>query len=204
MIRTKMVGKKGTEKPIEIFVALFVILAVALVMLKLFQGQISQKQSELEAVKQEGKQNDLRERAITYCNKQCNIASNDQCSAKSLASFCLSYGSDVVTAPDFLDLNLNQKLDVDNTLMAGIGICEGAVPCHALVSSCCGQTMTASRCKDLLDGYWQSQDYGPTERADKLNEIRNGVGTGGDCENAIFEVEDFWFYRADYNKTAAP
>jgi len=40
-------NRRGTEKPIEIFVALFVILAVALVMLKLFQGQITEKQAQL-------------------------------------------------------------------------------------------------------------------------------------------------------------
>ena len=41
-----MKNRKGTEKPIEIFVALFIILAVALVMLKLFQSQIAEKQKE--------------------------------------------------------------------------------------------------------------------------------------------------------------
>ncbi|MEM4268420.1 MAG: hypothetical protein QXK37_06355 [Candidatus Woesearchaeota archaeon] len=36
-------GKRGTDKPIEIFIALFVILAVAMVILKMFSSQIEQK-----------------------------------------------------------------------------------------------------------------------------------------------------------------
>ena len=43
-----MRNKKGTDKPIEIFVALFIILAVAMVILKMFSGQIQDKTKERE------------------------------------------------------------------------------------------------------------------------------------------------------------
>ena len=45
-------GKLGTDKPIEIFIALFVILAVAMVILKMFSSQIEKKKTEMEQQQQ--------------------------------------------------------------------------------------------------------------------------------------------------------
>ena len=69
----KIFGKKGTDKPIEIFIALFVILAVAMVILKMFSTQIAQKQNEMarqqeiERIKQA--KNDLN----IFCEQKCCI-----------------------------------------------------------------------------------------------------------------------------------
>jgi hypothetical protein len=157
----KNVGKKGTEKPIEIFVALFVILAVALVMLKLFQNQITQKQTELQTAQEEGKQKELMQKAVAQCQDKCLQASNTDCSIQSLASLCLSYGSDALGSMEYLDLNSNGKKDVDNTLIPGIGVCEDKVPCHALISSCCSTQISALGCKKILEDFWKDRGFTP-------------------------------------------
>ncbi len=151
--------KKGTEKPIEIFVALFVILAVALVMLRLFQNQVTQQQEEIQQFQQEKEQENLRKKARQHCQQKCTSASNDDCSLQSLASLCLAYGSEVIDQPKYLDLNMNQQMDTDSTLMPGVGVCEDAVPCNALVSQCCGQQITPKTCADILRNYWSQLGF---------------------------------------------
>ena len=164
----RRLGKKGTEKPIEIFVALFVILAVALVMLKLFQNQITQKQTELQTFQQEQKAQELKEKATLYCQDKCNQASNDGCSLRTLASLCISYGSDAITGTDYLDLNNNGRLDRDTTQLPGIGICEDAVPCHALISTCCGRQLNGATCDTILREYWGGQALPVGETVDTM------------------------------------
>ncbi len=190
-------GKKGTEKPIEIFVALFVILAVALVMLKLFQNQITEKQAQLTQFEQEKKQQELVEKAALYCKSRCIDASNDGCSLRSLSSFCLSLGSDQIKAPDFLDFNKNKIMDYDTTRLAGIGQCEDAVPCHSLVSECCGMQMTWSTCKNILDQYWTSQGF-------DTNQINCMIKTNikkGTC--TVTDTSMFWYTRAGFDVLVA-
>lgn len=150
-------GKRGTEKPIEIFVALFVILAVALVMLKLFQNQITEQKNKLGKIEQERKQQELKETAVLYCKDKCTEASNDGCSLKSLASLCIAYGSNAIKSPDYLDFNNNGMKDLDTTQLAGIGVCEDAVPCFILTSDCCGRQLNGKECKLILTDYWTTQ-----------------------------------------------
>jgi hypothetical protein len=157
-------NKKGTEKPIEIFVALFVILAVALVMLKLFQNQITQKQTELQTVQEEGKQKELYQTALSYCQDKCLQASNNDCSFQSLASLCLAYGTDKINSPDYLDLNSDGKKGLDKTLIPGVGVCEDKVPCHAMLESCCSTQLTATNCQNILTQFWdENQGFDDTQ-----------------------------------------
>jgi hypothetical protein len=186
-------GKKGTEKPIEIFVALFVILAVALVMLKLFQNQITEKQAQLTQFEQENKQKELMESATLYCKSKCIEASNDGCSLRSLASLCLAYGSDQIAAPDFLDLNQNQVMDYDTSKLAGVGMCEDAIPCISLVSTCCGRQLSGSSCKTILTQYWNSQGV-----SDVGCMIKNNVKKGT-CMPTAGSI--FWYSQAGFNDT---
>ncbi len=152
-----MKSRKGTEKPIEIFVALFIILAVALVMLKLFQSQISDKQKELSDVAQAQKTKELRQTVIQACSDKCVEASNSQCSMQSLASLCLTNSKDVLAQGEYLDLNNNKNPDLDRTLLAGVGVCEDRVYCFHLMRSCCNREISAASCKTILRNYWDSQ-----------------------------------------------
>ena len=95
-----MRSKRGTEKPIEIFVALFVILAVALVMLKLFQSQITEKQKQLSDFEQEQRAQELRQKVQLHCQSKCTEASNNGCSLQALAALCLSGSHQVLDEGD--------------------------------------------------------------------------------------------------------
>ena len=64
-------NKKGTEKPIEIFIALFVILAVAMVLLKMFGGQITSKQKELKEIADQNRLDQMRKDIKSFCNGKC-------------------------------------------------------------------------------------------------------------------------------------
>ena len=149
-----MWNKKGTEKPIEIFVALFVILAVALVMLKLFQNQVTQQQSEIDEIKQKQAQSDLFQNARTYCQDKCSQATSNDCSPANLASLCISYGSDVLQGLEFLDLDQDGTNGYDDKYLAGVGLCEDKVPCHAIIDTCCSKTINYETCKGILKSYW--------------------------------------------------
>ncbi len=191
------IGKKGTEKPIEIFVALFVILAVALVMLKLFQNQITEKQAQLTQFEQEKKQQELVEKSVLYCKSRCIDASNDGCSLRSLASFCLALGSDQIKLPDYLDLNKNTRMDLDTTRLAGLGLCEDAVPCHSLVSECCGTQLTGQACKEILTQYWESQNFNGTN----INCLVKTNVKKGTC--LVSDQSMFWYTKAGFDTMAA-
>ena len=187
-----ILNKKGTEKPIEIFVALFVILAVALLLLQLFQNQLTDKQQELEQFQRESKQQSIRSDANSYCRSRCSEASADGCSLRALATFCTSYASDRIRAPDFLDLNMNGVQDMDTTLLVGIGVCEDAVPCHAMISDCCGFQMSAASCKEYLTRYWSSVGHDlNAQNCLVRNTVRRGTCTGPTMtwyESAEFSV----------------
>ena len=81
-------GKLGTDKPIEIFIALFVILAVAMVLLKMFSSQIEQKKTEMEEQAQAERAKQAVADLDTYCDSQCSKAHR---SLKDKVSYCTSY-----------------------------------------------------------------------------------------------------------------
>ena len=139
-------SKKGTEKPIEIFVALFIILAVAMVILKMFSGQIASKQQQIgELVQQE------RQEAQQFCNERCVEASSGDCSKERQAAYCLAQ------IKGGLDLNGNgATVDYDESLLAGIGICEDGVYCPHVATCTCKQKLDMSTCKVILEDYWNS------------------------------------------------
>lgn len=174
--------KKGTEKPIEIFVALFIILAVGLVMLKLFQNQLQQKQGELADVEQEQRLNELREQASLYCRQKCGDAASNRCSRAGLASLCMSYASSRVPHPNWLDLNVNGVKDIDFNLLAGVGMCEEAVPCFALIDTCCGQQINPSSCLDFLVDYWVEDLGRDSEFVNRTINRTMKLGLSATCE----------------------
>src|SRR5690606_20486002 len=67
-----------------------------------------------------------------------------------------TYGSDIISSPEFLDLNLDGQRGADTTTLVGVGVCEDKVPCHALLSTCCGFELNANTCRGFLENYWKS------------------------------------------------
>ena len=184
-------SRKGTEKPIEIFVALFIILAVGLVMLRLFQNQLQQQQSDLADVEQEQRIKELREDARLHCSQKCTEASNRRCSTASLASLCMAYGTDAV--PDgWIDLNMNQMSDMDTTTFAGIGVCESAVPCSLLLDECCNRRINPGTCLDIMIEHWKSLGFNSQQRNDTIkHSMLTGKSTSCDPEDD--DVTLFWY-----------
>jgi hypothetical protein len=181
-------NRKGTEKPIEIFVALFIILAVALVMLKLFQNQIAEQGKKIADVQQEQKAKELRNKVDQACKDRCVEASNSGCSLASLAALCV-YGSDkALSKSEFIDLNNDQNIGYDDTLLAGVGVCEDRIYCFHTLNSCCAREISANSCKGILKQYWEQKgliDTGASaaDQTSKLNQLLCANVNPGSCSS---------------------
>lgn len=185
-----MRNRKGTEKPIEIFVALFIILAVALVMLKLFQSQIADKQKELSDVQQEQKTKEMLSKVQQACSDKCVEASNNQCSPAALASLCMYSSQKVLGEGSFIDLDNDKNMGEDKTLLAGIGVCEDKVYCFHLINSCCAREISAKSCKVILESYWASKGYDATGVA-KLEKNNVDPGTCKKTADNWYTIDDW-------------
>lgn len=162
--------KRGTEKPIEIFIALFIILAVAMVILKMFSGQVSGKTKELEILEKEQKLKESVDRAKQNCDEICTDALQSDCSSQTLAQFCITY------VQKGLDLDGNGvSADYDDLFLGGLGICEDRVYCPHLTTCKCNRELTMANCAEILCGYWESQGLS-TENSTEilLNKIQLG------------------------------
>lgn len=169
-----MFSKKGTEKPIEIFVALFVILAVALVMLKLFQSQITEKQKQLSDFEQEQKARELQQKVALHCQNKCTEASNNGCSLQALAAVCLSGSHQVLDSGEFLDFNGNTDIDFDIENFGGEGVCEDQVYCFSTIDSCCAREISVESCARILKDYWTQKQFDTTQQITLCGTIRKG------------------------------
>lgn len=132
-------NKDGSDKPIEIFVALFIILAVAMILLKMFSGQVADKSNELNELSKS-------EAAKTLCGDKCSAAKGNNCRDEDLIAYCVS----------------NFKLDInkDKTLAeydsGAFKLCEDKIYCP-LVNKCeCGADLTMAKCLDITKKYYQA------------------------------------------------
>ena len=175
-----MRSRKGTEKPIEIFVALFIILAVALVMLKLFQSQIADKQKELSDVQQEQRAKELISKVHQACSDKCVEASNNQCNPAALASLCMYNSQITLGKNEFVDLNNDKVNDMDITLRAGIGVCEDKIYCFHVLNSCCAREISAQSCKDIIVNYYIGQGQTAANSAALYSSLVNAGTCTGD------------------------
>jgi hypothetical protein len=153
-------NKKGTEKPIEIFLALFIILAVSMVMLKLFQSQIQDKTKEMKDVARETELEQAIEDATLLCQRKCTDAIQEQCSAKSVVTYCvqkLTGNSAGITDDDLKYLDLNKDgMNTFQTSTAYTGVCEDAVFCPYVYTCICGQELTADYCHKVMCKFWKN------------------------------------------------
>ncbi len=140
-------GTRGTEKPIEIFIALFIILAVAMLLLRLFKDQIDQKVTLMQREEWKEERERQKENAIRTCDKSCTDAVKAKCSERALANFCKEK---VVGG---LDLNLNQNkddyvagVDVEGFMLSG-GTCEDRIYCREITEcNACDVELNIDNC----------------------------------------------------------
>jgi hypothetical protein len=169
----KRIHKKGTEKPIEIFVALFIILAVSMVMLKLFQGQITEKSTELKKIQKETELEQDKNDARLECKSQCTQSIEDECSMRARAIFCLKKVSG-------LDIDGDLALTgFDTNILGGIGVCEDGIYCPQIIECNCGQKLDMENCREVLCQYWNTQGIDAAQR-DTMLQRSYHIGT---CEN---------------------
>lgn len=160
-------GKKGFEKPIEIFIVLFIIIVVSTVVLRLFKSEMADKTGDLAELKKTELTDESIKSAITTCREKCSQAERDGCSPQSVTSFC---GYNV--GP--MDLDGDSGFDgYDENLLGGIGVCEEKIMCPLLVECTCGKLLDLDNCADVMCGYWDSMGL---NNDDKLDEIYNKPG----------------------------
>lgn len=131
-------NKKGSDKPIEIFVSLFLILAVAMVLLKMFSGQVADKGNELEDYSK--KQN-----AIALCEQACSDTKSNRCRPEDQIRFCIK----------------NFKLDYNGDSVLGVNkddftfdFCEDKIYCPIVIDCECGVKLSLSNCEKIMDKYY--------------------------------------------------
>jgi hypothetical protein len=179
-------NKKGTEKPIEIFIALFVILAVAMVLLKMFSGQISSKTKELKEMEQRNKLKENLANAKDFCDTKCTNSMDNNCALKDKAQFCISY------IENGIDLNGNGIInDYDATFLGGIGVCEDQLYCPQITDCNCGVKLTMKNCINILCTYWVGEQGLDVDKADGLLERYYKPGS---CTMAKDDEDLHWYW----------
>jgi hypothetical protein len=174
-------GKKGTEKPIEIFIALFVILAVAMVLLKMFGGQIASKQKELKDMADQNKLEQMRKDIKSFCSTRCaDIDTN-----MDKLTYCRTkYNQEA-------DLNNNGIPNDFNDEFSIVGVCEDSIYCAA-VSECKGLTMR--NCAELLCSYLKNDlNLNEEDATDRLQSFIEP----GQCKMTDDQKKVHWYYNIE-------
>jgi hypothetical protein len=186
----------GVMSVIILFVALGVLANFSLFKLQEKQGQLIEEQREQKEVLRSAEQDTLKNVAREHCNNVCADASSKRCSAVAMASLCVSYANNALS-PDagFLDLNNDGIMGADDTLLEGVVVCEDAIPCHALLDTCCEQLINHNTCKEFLNDYWTSD---PEENnKETIMRLKDILVQKGSCYS---ETDQFhWYNVADFN-----
>ncbi len=158
-------NKKGTEKPIEIFLALFIILAVSMVMLRMFNEQISSKTKDLKKTETTEAVKAAIADARLECSNYCSRAQDEECSLRFAAAFCMKTVE--------LDLNGDDKKSDFNAGEFSEGVCEDFMFCPVITGTCnCGTHLDISGCVDVLCRFWETEGY--TDPQQKLEDLYLG------------------------------
>jgi hypothetical protein len=190
-------NKKGTDKPIEIFIALFVILVVAMVILKMFQSQISEKSAQLAEETQKEKINSLKKDLDQFCQMKCNEAGS---SRRSQVQYCISY----------FETDPNDDLDGDGQLASTgdyideitdglIGFCEDRIYCPAYNDDC--GNLNPERCKEIVCEWMAEQNALSTDEEltqkvfGTITNFEDEYLTPGKCYDGLTknQLEKHWF-----------
>ncbi len=178
----RLFNKKGTEKPIEIFIALFIILAVSMVMLKMFQSQIKSKTADMQEYDQETALAQAKDEATNLCKAACTRANDDDCTDRAKAAYCIK-------KLDSLDLDGDlQNSGFDESFLGGMGICEDAIYCPHVLDCTCGVILDFENCKKILVRYWGSAGINGADCDSKLTDTY----IKGSCTVNGTKVDTFW------------
>lgn len=171
--------KKGSDKPIEIFVSLFLILAVAMVLLKMFSGQVADKGNELSEYSE-------KQTAIATCEQSCSDVKANKCRPEDQIRFCTKKFS--------LDYNHDSVLGVNDDDFT-FPFCEDSIYCPIVTDCSCGVDLTFANCKIIMQRYYKSDGINLGEA--QINQTikqkynyTNGEGIG--CVNPTVGSNDWY------------
>lgn len=186
-------SKKATEKPIEIFIALFIILAVSLLVLRLFQGQISQATEELGQAQLE------QETQATYnsfqqgCSDACTAAASRGCTQEALVQLCISNSRSILGArANSMDLDNNQEIGYNTQTYGGVGVCEQHIPCFMEQPQCCNRRINLQTCIDILCDYWTGQGFDSETHPDRFDAVGFSMDSFNVCNANPADPLAFW------------
>lgn len=197
-----MIDRKGTEKPIEIFIALFIILAVAMLLLRMFKDQLDEKMTDMRMREWEEERERLQEAAKRTCDKACTAAVANKCSKKSLAEFCTT------RVAGGLDLNLNQDkseyiaFNETNGLLLSGGTCEDHIYCREIVDcNVCEVTLDFETCVQVLCEWLRETEDVPTSTRRARSAFRFGTCLSPAAKNLAMANRETWDWNLDAHLT---
>lgn len=186
-------SRKATEKPIEIFIALFIILVVSLLVLRLFQGQVSQATEEL------GQAQLAQETQATFnsfqqgCSDACTQAASRGCTQESLVQLCISTSRTILGArADNMDLDNNQRVGFNTQTYGGIGVCEQNIPCFMEQTQCCNRRINLETCREILCNYWSSQGFEALTLPARFDAVGYSMASFNVCNADPTDPLAFW------------
>ncbi len=176
-----MKNKEASEKPIEIFIALFVVLAVAMVLLQMFGGQITSKQEELKNLAEENKLKQITQDVDDFCKNECSQINSNL----DTVTYCKTkYGKPV-------DFNNNQLFTDYNSDYSIFGICEDSIYC-SVVYEC--RELTLNNCAKILCNYFEDEwGLSKIQATERLNEFI----IPGQCKVDDNEKNNHWYYMIE-------
>ncbi|MCX8190051.1 MAG: hypothetical protein N3F05_02365 [Candidatus Diapherotrites archaeon] len=166
-------SEKGMEMAIQVFIILFVLLAVAMLVLQMVSQQVVKVGGELEKKTVD----EWKQECQSLCIKAKDISGK--------VNFCKHVFTQGV------DLTKNQlKNDYDESLLAGIGICENRIPCPVLIDcEVDGALLKMNACKSLMCNYWQMQGLSTEQSSANLKKFIQP----GECYSDPKNQPNHWF-----------
>lgn len=146
-------NKKGNEKTIEIFVALFLILAVAMVLLRMFSGQIADRSAALDRL-------DEKQTTSAKCGELCAQANNNKCRIEDKIQFC--------TSKYQLDLDENNRIGVYDS--GAYQLCEDNIYCPLQQNCVCGVELDMQECIEITYEYYENTGFSSNETEEFMKE----------------------------------
>ncbi len=179
-------NKKGVEMALQIFIVLFVLLAVSMLVLQLVSEQFSKRSQDLEETQRKQAYETKVNEARSDCRNLCIGKSTEN-----NAQFCLKYYDLTPTGAAPYD---------ENYLMPGFSVCTDRIYCPQLITDCFvgDKPLTMADCKTIVCNYWKTT--GVTAGAILNSKLQQFIkpGTCPCAGGGTAIVNDHWF-KVVYN-----
>ncbi len=174
---------KGQAKALELVIALFVLLVVAVALIQFVLPAFSQGEESFSGPLEDLSRQQAIDKAEEKCNLLCDDIRDSDGSQGSVVAFCSGVASE-----NGLDIDAKGKKGYSE--IGGIGVCKERIPCFRMVE--CrypsgAQPYDANSCKSAICSYYSG--LGLSE--ERVNEELNKRLSPGDCYNASFDLH--WF-----------